>query len=82
MQITMYLNGELTPGTKVLKMHGGTEYQVHLPTGTKLTVKLQGIARSTFLNLYVTGSATDYQQTEGNVVHSLICSYVVIYFQN
>ena len=61
LDIQLYLNGELTPGTVVTRLRGGKEIRVTLPTGTVVQVKLHW----KFINLYVTASATDYDQTEG-----------------
>lgn len=60
--IQMYKNGNLTPGTIIRRLGCGQKYEVHLPTGTVITI--QSSARP-FLNIWVKPSSLDYSQTEG-----------------
>ncbi|XP_033756322.1 von Willebrand factor D and EGF domain-containing protein-like [Pecten maximus] len=60
--IQMFKNGNLTPGTVIRRLGCGQKYEVHLPTGTVVTI--QSSARP-FLNIWVKPSSLDYSQTEG-----------------
>ncbi|XP_060084593.1 uncharacterized protein LOC132563855 [Ylistrum balloti] len=60
--IQMFKNGNLNPGTIIRRLGCGQKYEVHLPTGTVITI--QSSARP-FLNIWVKPSSLDYSQTEG-----------------
>ncbi|XP_056005498.1 uncharacterized protein LOC130050218 isoform X3 [Ostrea edulis] len=64
--IKMYLNGDLTPGTEVIRRFGGKTYEIILPTGAKVIV-MNGwvILGRRFLNVKVVASTLDYNNTEG-----------------
>ncbi|XP_062619832.1 von Willebrand factor D and EGF domain-containing protein-like, partial [Saccostrea cucullata] len=57
----MYLNGDLTPGTDVIRKGGGKTYEVILPTGAVVYV----MTGNGFFNVKMLASALDYKNTEG-----------------
>ncbi|XP_064631285.1 uncharacterized protein LOC135489721 [Lineus longissimus] len=59
--VDLYKNGDLTPGTRIVRLNGGNKYQVTLPPGNVITVQTNG----GFLNVWMTASAQDFNQTEG-----------------
>ncbi|KAK2166189.1 hypothetical protein NP493_1334g01011 [Ridgeia piscesae] len=61
-EVQLYLNGDLTPGTIIEQYNGGYAYKVRLPTGTVIQVKRVG---GVFLNTVIYLSTADYNQTEG-----------------
>ncbi|XP_071090000.1 uncharacterized protein [Haliotis cracherodii] len=58
----MYKNGDLTPGTTVRRIGCGQKYEVHLPTGTIVTVQSSYLS---FINVWVRPSSLDFRQSEG-----------------
>ncbi|CAL1528025.1 unnamed protein product [Lymnaea stagnalis] len=60
--VEIYKNGEFTPGTRIKRIGSGQKYEVYLPTGTKVTVSA---AKKPFMDIHVTGSATDLSRSEG-----------------
>ncbi|XP_059174756.1 uncharacterized protein LOC131954926 [Physella acuta] len=59
--VQMYKNGDLTPGTSVKRLGDGKKYEVYIPTRTKVTIE----NAVTLLNVYVDGSMADSSNTEG-----------------
>ncbi|CAH1784921.1 unnamed protein product, partial [Owenia fusiformis] len=55
-------DGEFTPGIRILSKSGGKKYIVYLSTGTKITIEQ---TYGHFINVYVTGGAGDFDNTEG-----------------
>ncbi|CAH1784930.1 unnamed protein product, partial [Owenia fusiformis] len=53
---------EFTPGVSILSKSGGKKYIVYLPTGTKIIIEQ---SYGHFINVYVTGGAGDFDNTEG-----------------
>ena len=70
-RVHLYLNGELTPGTQVRKLRGGKTYQVTLPNGIKVEVKKVKIKGNSFLDLHITGTATDREKVHGEYIATL-----------
>ncbi|XP_059165058.1 von Willebrand factor D and EGF domain-containing protein-like isoform X2 [Physella acuta] len=62
MDIKIFSDGELTPGTKVRQLGGGQQYEVQLPTGTVVTVMP---SQATFMNVFITASPADFKMVEG-----------------
>ncbi|XP_061171737.1 von Willebrand factor D and EGF domain-containing protein-like [Saccostrea echinata] len=64
--LKMYLNGDLTPGTEIIRIAGGKSYEIILPTGAKVIV-MDGrpILGRRFLNVKVVASTFDFNNTEG-----------------
>ncbi|XP_012937254.1 uncharacterized protein LOC106011603 [Aplysia californica] len=60
--VQMYKNGQLTPGTSIRKHGCGQKYEVFLPTGMKVTISR---SRQPFINIYVTPSSPDFERSEG-----------------
>ncbi|XP_052098806.1 uncharacterized protein LOC127733493 [Mytilus californianus] len=60
--VELYKNGELTPGTQILRIGCGQKYQVILPTGTVITIQSSG---TQFINIWINPSSVDRGQTEG-----------------
>ncbi|KAK7469526.1 hypothetical protein BaRGS_00036472, partial [Batillaria attramentaria] len=66
MTIQIYQNEEIHPGLRIQQWHGGTKYTVILPTGTTVTIEYETFAQLTeFINVFVTASSSDFNQTEG-----------------
>ncbi|XP_041352924.1 protein O-mannosyl-transferase TMTC4-like [Gigantopelta aegis] len=64
MSITMYKNGDLSPGFSVYKSRGG-KYTVFLPNGAELKVRVQKRGGSKqFINVWFTASSADFNQTQ------------------
>ncbi|XP_013398006.1 mucin-17 [Lingula anatina] len=61
-QVNIYKNGELTPGTRIFSTNRGQSYEIHMPHGTYVTVQIHG---SMYINIVVTPSASDFQRVEG-----------------
>ncbi|XP_074642559.1 uncharacterized protein LOC141899868 isoform X2 [Tubulanus polymorphus] len=61
MTVTIFRNGKLTPGTRIEKMSGGRKYRIYLPTGTYVTVQ----EHHQYINIWVTASTWDFNQTLG-----------------
>ncbi|XP_064632393.1 uncharacterized protein LOC135490806 [Lineus longissimus] len=60
--VTVFKNGELTPGTKILRLDGGAKYEVIFPHGTVLTVQN---SYQQFVNIWVKPAVGDFGQTDG-----------------
>ena len=60
--ITAYINGELTPGTRIYELDGGHEYKVRLPSGGEFRV-LESY--NNFINVHYKPSPMDWENTEG-----------------
>ncbi|XP_059165052.1 uncharacterized protein LOC131947771 [Physella acuta] len=60
--VQIFINGELTPGTKIKQLAGGQQYEVLLPTGTVVAVMP---SQFTFMNIFITASPSDFKETEG-----------------
>ncbi|XP_078312035.1 von Willebrand factor D and EGF domain-containing protein-like [Crassostrea virginica] len=58
----LFTNGELTPRTQIFQEKDGKQFQVMLPTGTKVTVK---DSYQAFINIFIYPSAADFNKTEG-----------------
>ncbi|CAI9738780.1 Willebrand factor D and EGF domain-containing [Octopus vulgaris] len=63
--ITLYLNDELTEGTRIIQLYGGRKYMVYLPTGGKVIVQNSNSRSSHFLNVWFKASAADFEHTVG-----------------
>ncbi|XP_029649426.2 uncharacterized protein LOC115223143 [Octopus sinensis] len=63
--ITLFQNGELTPGTKIYRLNGGKKFKVVLPIGTSVIVEKSKSGRSNYINVWVQASPIDYKNTEG-----------------
>ncbi|XP_041370718.1 uncharacterized protein LOC121384400 [Gigantopelta aegis] len=61
----LYLNGELTPGTRVIMQSGGRKYQIILPTGGVVTAQYGKRVTANFLTISYKASSADFQNTEG-----------------
>uniref|UniRef100_A0A2C9L6R6 VWFD domain-containing protein n=1 Tax=Biomphalaria glabrata TaxID=6526 RepID=A0A2C9L6R6_BIOGL len=59
--VRLYVNGDLTPGTKVLRYADGLMYKVNLPTGGQIEV----IVNQENLNAVIYGSSSDFGMAEG-----------------
>ncbi|XP_059165060.1 uncharacterized protein LOC131947776 [Physella acuta] len=62
LNVQIIQNGELTPGTKIKQLGGGQQYDVLLPTGTVVSVMP---SMYTFMNIVITASPSDFNETEG-----------------
>ncbi|BFY97751.1 hypothetical protein BsWGS_00791 [Bradybaena similaris] len=60
--VDMYKNGELTPGTRVIRHGCGQKYEVVLPTRTKVVITS---SVKPFLNINLQASSYDFESTEG-----------------
>ena len=63
MQVSVFLNGEMTPGTTIFQYNGGTKYEITLPTGTVIIAE-DGYL--TFMTITIYSSSTDRGQLEGD----------------
>ena len=65
-ELTLYLNGELTPGTTITQYNGGLKYEVTLPTGT-VVVAEDGFEQFLTVNIY--SSSADKGQNAGKIIN-------------
>ncbi|GAB1607640.1 hypothetical protein Ahia01_001047900 [Argonauta hians] len=65
MTTKLYLNGQLTPGTRIISFQGGQKYEVHLPTGAVVNIRQSSTKSQPFLNIMMKPSSLDYNSTQG-----------------
>ncbi|CAH1780002.1 unnamed protein product [Owenia fusiformis] len=59
---TLFQNGELASGTKLIQSNDGKRYEIHFPTGTYVVVVASDFG---FVNAHIYPSSADYGLTEG-----------------
>ncbi|KAK2143001.1 hypothetical protein NP493_4675g00004 [Ridgeia piscesae] len=69
MTVKLYKNGELTPGTSVVRLANGLKYQVHLPTGSIVTIHQ---SYGNFLNVWMWAAGVEFGQTLGEWYSMLV----------
>ncbi|ELU09404.1 hypothetical protein CAPTEDRAFT_223958 [Capitella teleta] len=61
MALQLYLNGELTPGTRVHQSAEGQKFSIYLPNGVLVKVMINNL----LINVWITPSPSDLEATRG-----------------
>ncbi|XP_025096160.1 uncharacterized protein LOC112565098 isoform X1 [Pomacea canaliculata] len=64
-KISLFINGDLTRGTSILRLRGNNKYRILLPAGRYVTVETTDVMNGKYLNVYMRGSPSDVGRTEG-----------------